>query len=331
MSGLSIRTFDPARDDYAALAALWTAQYPDLPRDAVIWQQRDAEPSPGTEPWERVIALRAGRLVGMAEYGGCPTAGEPGQLQFDVSVADEPDADDVLDALYEALEHAARAHQPPLLVAYARDTQPRMVAFYERQGFHAAQQTASSELRAPMPAAHSLAAARTALAAADCELCTAATLAEADPAWARAYHALEVAVVADIPFLGPVRAEPFAQCRERLEDPERFNPSAVYVARERATGALVGVSQLLTYERIPGYAFAGLTGVLPSHRRRGIARALKQATIGYARAYGITRIVALNEIDNPMLTLNAALGFVRGHVQLTMAKRLDGKAASPGA
>ena len=157
---------------------------------------------------------------------------------------------------------------------------------------------------------------------------SACELALEEPAWQRSYFALEQAVLADVPFLGPLRVEPYEQFLRRLADPTQFNPNATFVARRISTGEFAGLSLLFTYEEIPGYAFAGLTGTVRPHRRRGIARALKLATLDYARSNGIDRIVTLNEESNPMLTLNRALGFETRHVQLTLSKCLH--AGEPG-
>ena len=55
--------------------------------------------------------------------------------------------------------------------------------------------------------------------------------------------------------------------------------------------------------------WVGLTGVLRSHRRRGIALALKLLTFKYAQAQGVRYIETGNEENNPMYDLNVMLGF----------------------
>jgi GNAT superfamily N-acetyltransferase len=53
----------------------------------------------------------------------------------------------------------------------------------------------------------------------------------------------------------------------------------------------------------------GLTAVSRSHRRRGLATALKVRTITHAQAQGCRRIITDNEENNPMYQLNLQLGF----------------------
>jgi len=55
--------------------------------------------------------------------------------------------------------------------------------------------------------------------------------------------------------------------------------------------------------------YTGLTGVLRSHRRKGIATALKVSGVRYARDYGATVVETDNEENNPMFALNLQLGF----------------------
>jgi len=52
-----------------------------------------------------------------------------------------------------------------------------------------------------------------------------------------------------------------------------------------------------------------LTGVVRTHRRRGVATALKVKGVEWARARGVRVIETDNEENNPMFDLNVALGY----------------------
>jgi GNAT superfamily N-acetyltransferase len=84
------------------------------------------------------------------------------------------------------------------------------------------------------------------------------------------------------------------------------SPDTIFVAREGDT--IVGLTYLIS--RGNGEAEVGDTGVIRSHRRRGIARVLKMMATQYAAQHGIHRVQTDNRADNVgMLAINRALGF----------------------
>jgi len=92
-----------------------------------------------------------------------------------------------------------------------------------------------------------------------------------------------------------------------------------FVAREGEH--IVGLSYLL--RRPDGDAEVGDTGVLASHRRRGIARVLKMLVTRYAAQRGIRLVHTDNRADNAgMLAINQALGFVPADVIVIFEKTL---------
>jgi RimJ/RimL family protein N-acetyltransferase len=94
---------------------------------------------------------------------------------------------------------------------------------------------------------------------------------------------------------------------------------AIFVALEGAT--VVGISSILL--RADGDAEVGITGVLNSHRRRGIARVLKLMVSRYAVEHRIPRIhTDNNAVNAAMLALNRALGFRPRTVIITFERRL---------
>lgn len=94
---------------------------------------------------------------------------------------------------------------------------------------------------------------------------------------------------------------------------------AVFVARDGEQ--IVGLSNLV--RRADGDAEVGDTGVIRTHRRRGIARALKMMATRYAAQHGIPRVHTDNRADNAgMLALNTELGFVPGEVVVIFEKTL---------
>ncbi|HAL27915.1 MAG TPA: GNAT family N-acetyltransferase, partial [Chloroflexi bacterium] len=75
-------------------------------------------------------------------------------------------------------------------------------------------------------------------------------------------------------------------------------------------GNVVGYARLLAFDGTPHRLENGLTAVRLSHRRRGIALALKRAQIAWAAEHGYTEIVTSTVGDNEaMRGVNAKLGY----------------------
>ena len=84
---------------------------------------------------------------------------------------------------------------------------------------------------------------------------------------------------------------------------------------------IVGLSYLL--RRPDGDAEVGDTGVLSSHRRRGIARVLKMLVTRWAVQHGISVVHTDNRADNAgMLAINRELGFQPGEVVVVLEKTM---------
>ena len=76
-----------------------------------------------------------------------------------------------------------------------------------------------------------------------------------------------------------------------------------------AEGVVVGTSFLYA-DRETGRGGNSGTGVIPAFRGRGIGLAMKQHSLSWAAAAGITRVITQNDATNaPMLAINARLGY----------------------
>jgi mycothiol synthase len=80
-----------------------------------------------------------------------------------------------------------------------------------------------------------------------------------------------------------------------------------FVALEH--GVVVGYTVVLHND--DGTGLNGITGVVPAARRRGLALALKQASIDAARARGMRELRTANAMENPMRLVNERLGYRR--------------------
>ena len=98
--------------------------------------------------------------------------------------------------------------------------------------------------------------------------------------------------------------EPFDAWREREEQ----NSPVAFVALDGDD--VVGYARLYELSAYPGRLENGLTAVLKTHRRRGIATALKRAQIAWAAEHGFRELKTSMVADNDaMRAVNERLGY----------------------
>ncbi len=124
-------------------------------------------------------------------------------------------------------------------------------------------------------------------------------------------HAVAVEAFADIPSSGePIEARPYEEWVARDGPRASIPADAFTIAVERASGDVVGYASL---ELIPGSttrAWHDMTAVRRRWRGRGVATALKRATIAWAIQHRLETLVTGNDEENgPMRAVNARLGY----------------------
>ena len=114
----------------------------------------------------------------------------------------------------------------------------------------------------------------------------------------------------DIPGDGPIAPGTLEEFRVRDVDRPTIPPGGFAIGIESASGRVVGYANLILVPGAPGVAWHGMTGVARSWRGRGVATALKRATIAWAQANGLHTLEGANDIDNaPMRAVNRRLGY----------------------
>jgi mycothiol synthase len=128
------------------------------------------------------------------------------------------------------------------------------------------------------------------------------------PALVRGIYEVAVEAYADVPGGDAEEMEPFEDWLAHDMQGSGDKPEATFVAV--AGGEVVGYAKYALTEARPGVAFHDMTGVRRSWRGRGVARALKQAQIAWAKRAGYEELETSNEERNePIRRLNADLGY----------------------
>jgi GNAT superfamily N-acetyltransferase len=128
------------------------------------------------------------------------------------------------------------------------------------------------------------------------------------PELARGMYEVAVEAYADVPGGDAEEMEAFGDWLAHDMQGSGDKPEATFVAV--AGGEVVGYAKYSLTEARPMVAFHDMTGVRRSWRGRGVARALKQAQIAWAKREGYKELETSNEERNePIRRLNADLGY----------------------
>ncbi len=305
--------------DWEVLADLMNVVDPDVPttRDELKAEYDQRDERCLMAYWLAVGA--DGAVLGMAGYSQNPWIYDPHRFQVSVKVAPDREGSGIGAVLYRHLEKELAPFEPEELHVDVREDRVRGVRFADSRGFREAMREWESRLDVagfdPSPWTE----ARERPARSGIVIRSYGDLAD-DPDRARKLHALESETFLDIPstvMLTPVPFETFE--RVVLQSPH-FLPDGYQIAVEQETGAYVGSTAL--NRREGDILETGLTGVLRSHRRRGIALALKLHAIDYARSVNAREIHTGNATTNlAMLSINEALCFVKQPVWILLIKR----------
>ena len=201
-------------------------------------------------------------------------------------------------ALYAALSDWARERGLELMVAVVADDDPESLAFAEARGFVEERREKGVTL----------------------DLATVAAPAVEPPdgveivTWAERpeleHGIYEVSVEAspDVPGFADEEHEPFEAWLEHDMSGPSDRPEATFVAV--AGEEVIGYAKLSLSTARPTHAYHDLTAVKRAWRGRGVARALKTAQIGWAKANGFEQLRTQNDESNePIRRLNAEFGY----------------------
>lgn len=323
---LSVRAFDYDSDlDYETAVNLRNANYPDSPDDTTSWRHYDRARDKRYF-YQRDLFELDGRLVAYSLVMEPNWSYRPGKYFIMAELDPEYESDWLRTAVWDhmlAVVAGQERSDKPLntLTSAAREDRASHVAFLESQGFERGLRYPESELNVQQFDASRFADTLDRVAASGIAMMPLKELMETDPNWQRKLYELECEIDKDIPSPEPLTSDSFEVfIRKRLESPNLM-PEAFFIAIDG--DQYVGLSALWRNNSNPDLLQTGLTGVLRSHRRRGIATALKVKAIEFAQAYGVDMIDTENEENNPMLQINVALGFTPRPAWLDFLKTID--------
>lgn len=314
---VAIRRADGGDTDLATVAAIVNITSPESPTSGAEQHWSD-ETYPGTV---RLIAEVDRQPVGAASVGRIYMyASDYDGLWGSVDVLPNARRRGVGGALLRAIAAEAAAFGKGFLHIPATDARPEGITFLERRGFveidrHRIVRLELADIERP-------------------EVVAPAGLVLTDlarrPDLLEGVHRVAVEAFPDIPGSEPMVTGDIAEFRARDVDRPGMPPAAFIVGVDAATGEVVGYASLLLLGGSTTEAVHDMTAVRRDWRGRGLATAMKRATIAWAFDHGLAALETGNDEANaPMRAVNARLGYrpkpdevtLRGRVAEAMMER----------
>lgn len=316
MTTYSLRPFNPIDDEYRAIIEVNNRIFPDQLASVEFLKHRDKLSQ--DKIFERFVCEVDGRIVASGGYGEAHWSAKPGKYFIFINVDPAYQNRGIGTAYYDKLHGiVTRFDNLRALNAFTREDQPQTVRFLQKRGFEQLMRFPRSKLdvQAFRPEKYEMLIEK--LKSEGIEFLNLNQLAERYDDYQRKLYDAENEIDKDIPSHEPTRPDPFDEfVKRRFEHPQLL-PEAYFSAVD--TDQVIGIS-VLWDEAAQGKWGTGLTGVLRSHRRRGVATALKAHALGYAKSQGVVEVGTDNEENNPMYQINLQLGFKPAPADLTFMK-----------
>lgn len=304
---MNIRNFDPTRD-YPAIVAIYNANFPGFQESENEFRFGD-DYREEKHHFARVIAEDDnGVLVGYGQSAHDSHSFHLTQFQVDIFVAPEHQAKGYGKALFDQVIADLAPQNPTALRTHTVEGTERALRFLADRGFTEEMSYAESWLDVNAFDASRFAGAEERVLSQGIRLTTLRELDDTNPEVLQRFYEFTQIIQADIPSPAPFTPLPYEVWAKRFEH-SGYLPQANFLALDGDT--LVGLSTLWGRDA-DDHLQTGATGIARSHRRRGIALALKLRALAFAKERGAPIIRTDNEVNNEgMLSINRALGFVK--------------------
>jgi GNAT superfamily N-acetyltransferase len=318
-----IRKFQAIDEEYQAIALVEKAVYPDNAATAANFKY-------GDESWDknylnqRLVIEWDDKIVAWARYNEQPWYYSPGQYGVDIAVHPEYERRGIGSAVYDHILQTLQQQKQPLtkLSAHTYSHKQQTVRFLEKRGFQAVMRWVVSVLDVPTFDVGQFTALRQKITDEGVMIRPLPQQKQLDPDWVTNIYELDWELTLDEPQPNPPTKLPLEQyVKQVIENPDVIE-EAWFLAID-GDGRYVGMTQLERKADKPTEYGTGFTGTVRSHRRRGLATALKSYAIEYAQQHGIQTIRTGNEENNPMYALNVQLGFKDLTAELAFEKKFE--------
>ena len=302
---MTIRRFKKTDDEYRAVLGISNTLWPDEAQGLAEFKYEDASRDP-KYTHARFVGEVDGKIVASGVYSHCSWSHVPGKYLVSIDVHPDHQNRGHGKQFYDFLMGELAKGDANALVTWTRDDKPDYARFITKRGFEFAMRYAVSRLDVGALDLSEFDWTPGKMKELGIEILCLTELAEINSEWKRGWYDLGWELFQDVPSVDEVTRPTFERWCKRFESPGyRMNMHWFACDGDQ----LVGYSGLWLSEADPEKIYTGLTGVVRSHRRKGIATALKVHGFSRAKEHGAKFIETDNEENNPMFDLNMRLGF----------------------
>ena len=311
----AIRSY--TQEDYPQLASVLADAKSDAATSAEMLQYRD-QTRPSFCRFERFVAVENNNILGFSFYTQYADMFEPDAYWIDVCVSPAHQRQGIGSRLYNQLRQSFQSQQLFTFRAQIQEENLAGIHFAETRGFQEFGRRWESSLAVTTfdKSRNSLIAN---LEAQNIQIKSFTDL-SSDPKRDQKIYELQSELDQDVPMLVPPTPMTFEQFSNQILDNPSLVAEGLFVALDG--DEYVGMSSL--FESDNKSLAIDLTGTKKSHRRRGIALALKIQGILFAQRQGYQTITVQNDMTNRgMITINEKLGFVRSPALIQYARKFS--------
>ncbi|MCB0095065.1 MAG: GNAT family N-acetyltransferase [Caldilineaceae bacterium] len=307
---MHIRPFHNTEEECTGLIELRKILEPERVLTIALLREQYAE----LENWGNIVGRYIGEVDGQIVASGSHwhSAKSPARTaNFALQVRPDHQNGPLPAQMQDYLLSALRPYQPPAFASEPHEGEVYRVQLLERAGFEPIMRFPRSQVDVTTFDNAAYAHLPDHLRTQHIDIVTLTDIMQSDPAWRKNVWRMFTRIEQDVPAPDPAATTSFEQYSQYYDEP-LFRPDSWAIAVDtQQVGAerYVGMCVVNLMPTRPDTLFAGITGVIPSYRRRKIATALKVKSIQYAQKTGHRYIYTNNEENNPMLDLNLALGF----------------------
>lgn len=316
----TIRDFDGSDADYEALVAIDTAVFGEYPMTADQWRHIDTTRDPEL-PFHRNMIEQDGQVVAMGDYGQTKYAFHPRKFVFNVYVHPDHEHPAIRPLYLQHVLETLADRQPIAFTTGMLEDRTTHIDFLHNAGFVEVMRSPFSGLDVTTFDDSTVARHADRITQAGIRIVSLRALSEIDLDWKRKFHDLYWELSDDVPSSDPPVKDSLEEFEAGTLNAPHFDHDGCFVALDG--DRYVGMSHVWINLVNKDQLHSGLTGVVRSHRRQGIATVLKLHQVAFARQIGASLITTSNEENNPMYHLNLALGFTPRPGWVTFEKSLQ--------